>query len=484
MSEIKWLEYTDSFYKKWIDKWVYTWDVYSGEYSDLGKVSDYLHKRAYFEKDEAYDIRIAGVDPDLSLFTIVSSIVGQACSTEEDDTYTFEDEGFESIVKEKLWENIDGKGMSYPVLWKDFASRQLVYQYMYVLVEGITKTKDGQGERVQKEASIKLITPDMVLAQGKDWIKVKHIVHRSGELPSEKEKEVKQYTIYSTDGWIRYEEIDGHASQVGEGTYAFYTDNSSTRQKRLPIFLVRLPFHVYIAHYLARKVVTLFNLDSCIDTFVLEGTSTTLVDDADMMTHEAVKDDLNAGEGHVNIEGKAYYIAPPAEPAKMGNDRVEIKRKLLKATALQQFGDAAKMTTATEIRYKSKSGIEAFLSLFVGTIEAAEQEALFLLEQVYFPDNPSKWKKAKVSRSKKFQVLDPTEMLKLILDIVFGASAIPVTDEMVFEAVKTVWEDHLGYELSEEEEGHLREVVQLFNDGKFGSSRNVSVEDEPEFNEL
>ena len=83
------------------------------------------------------------------------------------------------------------------------------------------------------------------------------------------------------------------------------------KQRRLPIFLVRLPFPVYIAHYLARKVVVLFNLDSCIDTFVLEGTTTVLVDDADVMTHEALKDDLLAEEKHVNLDGKAYYIAPP-----------------------------------------------------------------------------------------------------------------------------------------------------------------------------
>ena len=84
-----------------------------------------------------------------------------------------------------------------------------------------------------------------------------------------------------------------------------------------------------------------------------------------------------------------------------------------------------KQTTATEIRYKSKSSIEAFLNLFVTTIEDTENTCLFLLEQVYFPDQPSRWGKARVTRSKKFQVLDPTEMLRLMLEIVFGATPIP-----------------------------------------------------------
>ena len=167
----------------------------------------------------------------------------------------------------------------------------------------------------------------------------------------------------------------------------------------------------------------------------------------------------------------------------MGNDRTEIKRKLLMKTALQQYGDAAKMATATEIRYKSKSGIEAFLTLFVTTIEQAEQEGLFLLEQVYFPNEPSKWGGARVTRSKKFQVLDPTEMLKLILEIVFGANALPMTDEMVLEALKTVWTDHLGYELSEEEEELLKGEVGLYLESRTGTSRRSTLgellEDDP-----
>ncbi len=489
MSKNNWLEYTDADYDALIDKWRYTWDVYTGEYSDLSKAKEYLRKRAFYEKDETFNLRISGVDPDLTLFTIISSIVGQAFSTEEDDKYVFEDAAFEDIFKNKLWSKFgvdeQGEVMSYPVFWKADASRQIVFQWMYLLVEGIQTVEEDGAERVSQEARVKLITPDMVLAKGDGWMKVKHSVMSGTEAVNDEQEKVDQYTVYHLDGWTRYQDVKGAAVEVESGEYAFYTDETQ-RQKRLPIFLIKLPFPVYIAHYLARKVVVLFNLNSCVDTFVMEGTKITLVDDADVATHEANKTDLHADESHINHDGKMYYIAAPEGPAKMGNEHIEIKRKELMRTALQQFGDAAKMSTATEIRYKSKSGIEAFLALFVTTIEEAEQEVLFLLEQVYFPNEPSRWKKAKVTRSKKFQVLDPTEMLKLILEIVFGANSIPLTDEMVINAVKTIWVDHLGYELPEEQVTDLEETVGIYLDGKLGSSRkfNIRNELEPEFEEL
>ena len=209
MSDKNWLQNTDADHDEYIHKWKYTKDVYTGEYSDTKNVKEYLHKRAFFEKDKAYDLRIAGVDPDLSLFTIISSIVGQAMSTEEDDKYTFEDDGFKQILEEKLWDNIDGDGTSYPVFWKGYASKQLVYQWMYVFVEGITTVEEEGTERVAQEARIKLITPDMVLAKGDGWMKVKHSVMTGTDDPSKEQEMVDQYTIYHMEGWTRYQDEEG-----------------------------------------------------------------------------------------------------------------------------------------------------------------------------------------------------------------------------------------------------------------------------------
>ena len=464
---MSWLENTDADYDALCKKWENTWLVYTGEYSDLENLDRFLHKRSYFEKQESYDLRMNTVDPDLSLFTIISSIIGQAFATEEDDQRTFEDEEFAGII-DRLWDDIDGEGTSYPVFWKNYASRQLVFQWFYVLVEGITV----DGETKTQEARIKLIRPDMVLAKGDGWMKVKHTVIKGQDDPTAEQKEVDQYTVYGLDGWTRYEKTDkGSEVVIDEGEYTYYTDTARTR-KRLPIFLVSLPFPTYISHYLARKVVSNFNLQSCIDTYASEGTITLLIDDADVMTHEHFKDEKLAGESHVNMEGKAYYVAPPEGPAKMGREWLMDKRKELQKTALQQFADAAKQTTATEIRYKSKSSIEAFLNLFVSTIEETENTCLFLLEQVYFPDQPSRWGKSRVARSKKFQVLDPTEMLRLMLDIVFGTSPIPVTDDMVYDVVKTIWEDHLCKSLPEEQEEPLKRAISLMLEEREGTSRN------------
>lgn len=477
MSEI-WLENKSSFYNEMHEKFDYVRKVHTGKYSHKEHVNGFLEKRAFWEQDGDYNLRKTGADPDLSHYLLKSSIVGQALSNSEDIKINFGDLGDHTepgSIAYKIYNNTDGSGTSYPVWRKKYANKQLVYQWMYVLKEGIIVDEDENGvQREVQSSRTVLIMPDMVLDEAEDgsWIKVKHSVNmRSGNWESEQKQE-DQYTIYHLDGWTRYREVEGGGTEViGEGTYDFYTDISMSK-KRLPVYKVVLPFEIFVSYELARKVVKIFNLDSCVDTYVSEGTVTHLIEDSDVMTHEAFKDDVNAGEKIHNIEGDAKYIHPSAEPAQMGEGWIEKKRAQLEKTAFQIYGEAAKMQTATAIRYKSKSGIEAFLEFFVDTIESAENEGHFLEEQIHFPGQPSKWGKAHTKLPRKFQVLDPFEMVKHVIETIFANPGFPVTDEMVFQACKFVWVQHWGFELHGDQQEPLKRAIALMLEEREGTSRN------------
>jgi len=475
-----WLDYTDADHDEWNSKWTYTEEVYSGKYTDDDKVKRYLNKRAYWEKNDAYSLRVNSSDPDLSLFTLLGSIVGQALATEDDDTREYGELGSPSdpdTIMSRLWNDADGEGTNYEVLWKQFGTKEMVFQWMYVLIEGIDAVEDEDGNVIaEREARIVLIDPRMVLAKAPDgsWMKVKHEVPVGGDSPQDKQEVEEQYTVYSLDGWTRYRKVKSGRNIaeeiIGEGTYEFYRTKRRVF-KRIPIYLVKLPFEVYVAHYLARKVVVIFNQESCRDTFLGEGTTTHLVEDGDPMVYEAHKDDISAGETHHNVDpaSKMYYIAPPDGPARLATDVLKDKRENLAIAAFQQYGNAAKQATATEIRQEARSGIEAFLRLYVSSMDEAENTALFLLEQVYFPNEPEKWGQAYVERSKKFAALDPISLVNMVTDLAFGPNALPLTSDMLLSVIRFVWENHLGFSLDAEQEAALLTTVEAHIENKQGT---------------
>jgi len=282
-----WLEYTDSDYNSWIHKWRYTKLVDSLEYTDKDNIEDFLIKRAHWEKKEQLKARINAADPNMDFSLLMGKIVGMALTTEDDDIREFEKDGTtglghtdqEDTPIGKLWYNADGEGTNYPVLWRKYLRNQLIYHWMYVLVDGLEDEViyDADGNVIEtktKEASIKLITPDMVLAKDQSpglpsWIKVKHRMEVSGADWTTKSEQKDYYTIYSLDGWERYCLSDDGKSEVlvASSTYKFYT-NKEKEQERLPIFLVKLPFPYYIAHYLAKKSISIFNQESQRDSYI------------------------------------------------------------------------------------------------------------------------------------------------------------------------------------------------------------------------
>ena len=490
-----WLDFTDDDYNRMHKKWEYTKDVDTLEYADRENVKRYLLKRAHWEKKESLETRIAAADPNMDFSLLMGKIVGQAHMTEDDDTRQFEKDGTvglgdvndEDTPIGKIWKNADGEGTNYPVLWRKYARKQLVYQWMYVLVDGLEDEiiLDAEGREIERkshEARIKLIEPYMVLAKDNSpglpsWMKVKHRSSTGGVDWTTQQEPIDYYTVYHHDGWQRFRKSESGTGEVlvAEGSYEFYTDKDRA-QRCLPIFLVKLPFEAYIAHYLARKSITIFNQESQRDKYIAEA-DVHLVDEGAPVEFEARKDDIAAGETHHNVERgtKAYYISPPSDPANLATEVIDKKRQMLWESAYQMYGDAAKESTATEIRQEARSGIEAFLRQLVTTFDEAENQVAFLLEQIYFPNDTSKWGAHKIERSKKFSILDPVQFASMVMEIAFGANSLPMTDEMVKTVTKFIWEKHLGFVLGEKEEAELDKAVKQFLDDKLGTSRNLNL---------
>jgi hypothetical protein len=334
------------------------------------------------------------------------------------------------------------------------------------------------------EARVKLIDPRMVLAKGYEggrlsWVKVKHVVASGDDDPRTKQGTEEQYTVYRIGGWERYRKVKAGdqvtEELIADGSYEFYETNDMQAQC-LPIFHVRFPFPTYVAHYLARKAIAIFNLDSARVTYLGEATVTHLIESGDPMAFESHRDDMSAGETHHQFAPgtDAKYIAPPSDPAQLASEVLKDKRETLFISAYQQYGNAAAETTATEIRQQARAGIEAFLSLFSSTGEEAQNRATMLLEQVYFPIEPDRWGGAKVELSRQFVPADPDAQDLAMRETFFGPTAVPVDAETLLSAAVRLIERR-GFEVQEAQRASLRSIFDAYVSKRDGLSPRIGA---------
>ena len=390
----------------------------------------------------------------------------------------------------KLWMNADGYGTNYPVLWRQFTPKLIYFQTVWVYVDGIQTVTDEGGERITKTPSIHIIDPIAVDNWGEEngrkvWVKVRHKVMENDNTPEGDQKVVEKRTVYTLDGWKRYRKIKGadgkeawaddtDGNEPAQGTYAFY--ETSDRTKRiLPIFQVRMPFDMYLGYMLARKSVVLLNKESERDHLVRYGSLVTRVDESSPMVYDEHKTQQREGEFTQNFEAgsKLYFAAPPMQPAIENREIIREKRENFFRTAYQQFNDQAAQATATQIRQSSRAGIESLLSLISATLDEAETQALFLLEQITFPDKPNLWGQAYAERSTDFLAADEDARDAMLREMYFGPSPLPASPEMLLNIAAHLYERR-GFELTEEQRTVLQSHVDAFVQKRDGVGPRVA----------
>lgn len=409
------------------EKWAYSWLSYTGGYIDQDKITGYLHKKVQAETDAAYDERKDTADPALLFPTAVDSLNGILFSKSEDthrEWGAFGDPEKQSSVAYQLLHNADGKGTNWVPLMKKAGIRQTVQHKLWALVDGIKENEDGEQTG---EASIKLIDPTSVVnwypneGMPKEVLVIEKKDSRSSLQDKDGQANEVTYVHYTVDGWTRYvrgydKNDNATETVIGQGEYNFYADVQRS-ERILPIFPVEVPMPRHIGYLLSKKQNSVFNMESMRDFSVRNTSFAWLKLVADENQYQAIIEEIKKGfrvlRQDPEVAGTGHeYISPPADHLSEVGEILEKKKEAFMESAFRSYGDAARQVTATEIRQESRSGVEAFLTLLVSSIDEFENHCFWLLEQIYFPDDTSRWGQASVQRSTDFQPKDVSEALE------------------------------------------------------------------------
>lgn len=454
-------------------KWQYVDDVATGAFLDDDKVQTYLPQRLPKESQAAYTERTTLARGDMLYPRTLGSLTGMIAAVEKDTTRRFESgEGTLGMgepedptsIAYRLTHDYDGDRTPLRVFWRRALGRLLRRQEQVFIVEGPALRQiegEDSGSRTEMVGSshVRMIPPQNLTARRFEGGKLVECIAKGStiiqaDLTQEAEK-VDTYTHYRLDGWTRYRFVKDQFEPVvmGEGSYAFYDTAEARRRsdesrRRLPVFIKSLPFDTHIGYLLARSAMAIFNMGNRRNGYINRGNYARFMDESPdedgtgqkekATTADAHLEEIEGGETYHQMEPghKAYWLAPPMDPAEEARLTLEQLRKEFTEDAFMAYANSAREMTATEVRQDFRSGIEALLSLLTTTIDGAEMEAGFLLEQVEFPDSPDLWNQYFVQRSQSFEPVDPWSLFKTQKEALYGTDTLPVTEEMEVNFIK------------------------------------------------
>jgi len=372
----------------------------------------YLYRYVQGEPDYEYQARVNISDYTPHFSFAVNSTAGQIFPLEAEAERSWglsSDSGIQGLgdpksedsVMHRLWGNIDGQGTNYPTLFRQLAPK-LVYANMWgMLVEGSDKEYD--------EARVILISPTDVLDWGDGWVKIRHYDYKRDDWRTKAERRTL-YTVYTLDGWTRYERgEDGKDVEIESGTHAYY-ESGRKKRKMLPFRMFEVPLDLPIGYIMAQKANAIFNQESARDWSMFKARFPKLAIHPDIdLTDEQIEKRLK--EGYTWFKAPSLqYSSPDVAGVSAGTDVLEHKEINFYRTFFRSYEDSARLKTATEVIQDNRSGAESYLGMLKTTLDEAENFALLMLEQIYFPNNPSLWGTATVERSDNFQPMDPDKM--------------------------------------------------------------------------
>jgi hypothetical protein len=450
-------EFTHPEYDELHDKWTYSWDHYTGKYMDTGKIEHYLNQKKQRESNTAFDVRKKESDPILHFPTAVDGLCGIVFSKSDDTTREWgalgdpEDEG---STAHKLFRNADGGGTNWQPLFREVAIRQTVMHTVWGLVEGVEVVEDEDGNTVEtlSEAQVKVINPQSVVNWYPDTNPREVLVKESRDirqslLQQPEEKDV--YTLYTLDGWRRFymdQDESGNSVErvIDEGSYEYWA-SSRKNQRVLPIFRVSVPMPRFVGYLLAQKQNHIFNFKSSRDAGAQNISYALLKLVGSKKQTDTIANKLESGVNYItqfkDAQSDHEYIAPPSDHLNACAEILDKDVEHFYVNAFKEYGDAAAQRTATEIRLESQTGIEAFLSLLVSSLDEFENQCFLRINQVYFPDRPDVWGDAFVKRSTEFQPKDEEQAIQNLKNQFFGErEPVPATAEQKAEIVKRILE--------------------------------------------
>ena len=419
-------------------KWEFAWDHYDGSYADwnmsVSKVSEYLHQKYQRENNKAYEERMKVSDVVLHFATIIDGVNGVVATKEKDTVRdlgalaTYDEEGELEVNSDayRILNNADGNGTNLVPLMKRVGIMQTVLHSVWGYVEGVTERSD--------HATIKVIKPQHVVnwypSTGElEEVLVKEQIDTRDGITSEQNDDDEIYTLFTLDGWRRFKikkETQGSnvietEVEIDSGEYEYW-DSTERRRRILPIFKTPIPMPRPVGYLLAQKENHLYNAVSVRD-FALRNLSFSMLN-LNVETEEEYQAILNQLEKGANVVASYgdrdphSFFSPDGSYLSDFEAVLQNKIEEYYTNGFKKFGEAASQVTATQVRLENQSGIESFLALLVSSIDEFENQCYKRIEQVYFPEDSSKWGLASVKRSRNFQAEDVQEAFRTIVEAV------------------------------------------------------------------
>ena len=440
-TESSWLDYRHPEYEARIQKWKEVDMHYTGDLLESSNVSDFLHKRAQGETDEAYRERSMLADYTPHLSTVIDELAGMVFAVESEANREWGDLGDPKKAKSmayRLRVSVDGK-VGWITLWKQLAVKLLEFRTAWIVID-----RSASGA-----PTVQVLSPMLVtnwLDDGSE-VMVRELVDQRTSV-SQKSDMAETYVLYKLKGWERWTKIKSDTGKMVEkmtatGDYKF---RDRDKQAALPIFRVDLPLEREVGWLLARKAGAIFNKESERDTLLRTANFPRLNIMGSEVTFENVEAAITSGSNLLqNEKGEKghHYIAPDVGPATIASKVLERKVEEFWVTAFREYGDSAQEKTATEIKAVVAAGVGAALQMVSAALDDAENEALWRVEQVAFAGATGKHFKAHVERSENFTPQDMQVIIEQMRSRYFGAdSVIPLGIKGKAEMAKQIasWE--------------------------------------------
>lgn len=454
-------------YTKKKQRWQFAIDGYNGDYC-TDKISTYLHQKSQREPEEAFEERKDVTEPMLHYSTAVDGLCGIMFNKDSDTVRNWGNLGVEGQAEQgstawRLKHDADGEGMNWNSLFKNVAIRLTTTHTIWGMVDGLTEKVRDEGDTfLEGDATVHVLDPTQVVNWYPDRGPLESVVvkedydSRTSIFDSHLQEDV--YIRYDLEGWTRYyyfknEGGDREQRVLNSGTYEFYR-TSERNDRILPIWRTEIPLPRPVGYLLAKKQASIWNLESVRD-FAIRALSFALLrvtvegEDDQQKISKALQEGANILYQYAKEGAPHDFISADSSWLSEAGNVLEKKVEDFYHNAFKEYGDAARQRTATEIRLESQTGIEAFLTLLVDSVDEFESQALWRIEQIYFAE-PSQWGLASVSRSRDFTPEDEQKAIENMLNRLFGErDTVPVTVDVMAEAIKK-WLTTLGIDVPED----------------------------------
>jgi hypothetical protein len=429
-----WTDYTHSAYDENAPLWAFAWDHYTGDILKPGKIELYLPRRAVGESMTAYRERVAMADSKPMFPLIVDSLAGMLFHVEGDANRDWHDEDTgkglgdpekTGTISNRLIRDADGMGTGWGTIYKSLAIELGVCHTAWQAVALMGTGPTARAVVVSYPALSVVNWIDDPTTGALTSVLVREEVDTRTSIRDEPTK-TNEYKLFELDGWSTWRK-DRNTKQpvmIDSGRYA-YVDRYGN--PTLPIYPVSLPMQRNVGYSLAKSANAMFNQASHLDHLLRTAMFPRLNVVANDEEYDKILDGLADGDNSLqnNPEHKAglhAFISPSTDPAKVTSEILKEKIQEFFVSGFREYGNAARMKTATQSKQDVASGVGAFLQLLKTAIDEAENTALYLVAQTELKATPECWDIAHVERSDDFAPMDIQQSMDALAGKAFGGT--------------------------------------------------------------